>query len=269
MAKLWINNSLEDRIVMLDRTTETHKGMVRKMARMYIHEILSKELDEQLKATGVEGYVIENVTTKNINGELRPIDTDKDPTVIMVHYPSIVEENASYIPPRIKIEISCLSMDVPIEMRNVKSFIAETFPEEDSETEGMYKTVVPSRTFLEKIFLLAEEFQKEKPRCVRMSRHLYDLEKLMDTEYGRSALVDNELYDAIVNHRRIYYALKYVDYDRHNRKVISFLPPNGMLSEWRNDYDNMMSSFIYGNALNFDALMERMKELQRRINQTE
>lgn len=58
MARLWINNSLEDRIVMLDRTTETHKGMVRKMARMYIHEILSKELDEQLKAMGVEGYVI-------------------------------------------------------------------------------------------------------------------------------------------------------------------------------------------------------------------
>lgn len=31
-----------------------------------------------------------------------------------------------------------------------------------------------------KAFLLNEEFQKEKPRSKRMSRHIYDLEKLMD-----------------------------------------------------------------------------------------
>ena len=41
-------------------------------------------------------------------------------------------------------------------------------------------------TFLEKAFLLNEEFQIEKPRSRRMSRHLYDLEKLMDTNYGQS-----------------------------------------------------------------------------------
>lgn len=41
-----------------------------------------------------------------------------------------------------------------------------------------------------------------------MSRHLYDLEKLMDTQYGREALADRSLYDAIVEHRRVYYALK-------------------------------------------------------------
>ena len=45
-------------------------------------------------------------------------------------------------------------------------------------------------TFLEKAFLLNEEFQKEKPRSRRMSRHLYDLEKLMDTNYGKAALAD-------------------------------------------------------------------------------
>lgn len=56
-------------------------------------------------------------------------------------------------------------------------------------------------TFLEKAFLLNEEFQKEKPRSRRMSRHLYDLEKLMDTKnYGKAALEDTALYQAIVEH---------------------------------------------------------------------
>lgn len=251
----------------IDKTSKSQREKLRKTARAFIFETLSKELDEQLLAMGVNGYRIENVTyVQNRRDELIPIDSDKDPSVIMVHYPSICEDLIGYIPPVVKIEISCLSMDVPTEMRNIKSFIAETFPGEDDGTDGIYRTVVPSRTFLEKIFLLAEEFQKEKPRHVRMSRHLYDLERLMDTEYGRMALLDMELYNAIVNHRRTYYALKHVDYDKHERNVISFLPPANLLPEWKEDYKNMLSSFIYGDALDFDALMERMKELQKRLN---
>ena len=75
------------------------------------------------------------------------------------------------------------------------------------------RTVTPSRTFLEKAFLLNEEFQKDKPRSRRMSRHLYDLEKLMDTNYGKAALEDTALYQAIVEHRRKFYHLGYVNYD--------------------------------------------------------
>ncbi|MDR0573322.1 MAG: nucleotidyl transferase AbiEii/AbiGii toxin family protein [Tannerella sp.] len=47
-------------------------------------------------------------------------------------------------------------------------------------------TVIPERTFLEKTFLLHEEFQKpqERIRVDRMTRHIYDLEKLMDTDFA-------------------------------------------------------------------------------------
>lgn len=251
----------------IDKTSKSQREKLRKMARQYIHGTFAKELDDQLRFMGVEGYRMENVThILNRRDELTPIDSDKDPTVIMIHYPSICENLTGYIPPVVKIEISCLSMDEPVEMRNVRSFISETFPEEDDGTEGVYKTVMPLRTFLEKIFLLAEEFQKEKPRHVRMSRHLYDIERMMDTEYGRMALCDAQLYKAIVNHRRTYYALKYVDYDKHERSMISFLPPENLMADWREDYDNMRLSFIYGDALDFDALMERMREMQKRIN---
>ena len=88
----------------------------------------------------------------------------------------------------------------------------------------------------------------------------------MDTEFGRLALEDNGLYDAVVEHRRTYYALKSVDYDLHARSTISFLPPEEFLPQWRDDYNNMIQSFIYGNALDFDALMGRMRELQRRVS---
>lgn len=253
----------------IEKTSKSQKEKLRKKAREYIHTRLSAELDDRLKAMGIEGYRIENVThVEDRDGNLNAIDSDKDPTVILLHYPSIVESSISYIPPRVKIEVSCLSMDVPTEMREIRSMIAETFPDEDEGTLGVFRTVVPSRTFLEKIFLLAEEFQKARPRHVRMSRHLYDLERLMDTGYGKAALADDALYNAIIEHRRTYYALKYVDYDRHARETISFLPPDELLEDWRKDYADMQAYFIYGDALDFNALIERMRELQARINHT-
>ena len=250
----------------IEKTNKSQRDKLKKLARRYIQETLSAQLDAQLKDMGITGYTIENVTqVQDKNGEWKPIDSDKDPTVILLHYPSIVENTVSYIPPRVKIEISCLSMDEPTEERDIHSLIGETFEVEDTYANSKIRTVVPTRTFLEKLFLLAEEFQKDKPRSVRMSRHLYDLEKLMDTEYGREALADRTLYDAIVEHRRAYYALKYVNYDLHAPATINFMIPEQAIELWKADYADMRRFFIYGQSLEFYALMQKIAELQERV----
>ena len=250
----------------IEKTTKNQREKLRKVARKYIQEKLSVQLDGQLKEMGITGYNIENVTqVRNKNGDWNPIDSDKDPTVILLNYISIVEDAINYIPPRVKIEISCLSMDEPTEVREIHSLIEENFKQEDSDANCNIRTVLPSRTFLEKIFLLAEEFQKDKPRSMRMSRHLYDLEKLMDTKYGKVALASRSLYDEIVEHRKNYYALKYVDYDSLAPTVIKFLVPTSELEAWRADYANMRRFFIYNKSLDFDSLMLRMEELQQRV----
>ena len=250
----------------IEKTGKSQREKLRKMARAYIHDTLSSQLDARLKEMGLFGYTIENVSrVQDKNGEWRPIDSDKDPTIILLHYPSILEDTIYYIPPRVKIEISCLSMDEPTELRPIRSLISESFHAEDTDAESFVRTVLPTRTFLEKLFLLAEEFQKEKPRSVRMSRHLYDLVKLMDTPYGNEALSNRKLYDAIVEHRKAYYALKYVNYDLHSPSTISFMIPTSATEAWQNDYADMRRYFIYGQSLEFDALMHKMSELQERV----
>lgn len=252
----------------IENTSKSQREKLRKMARAYIYETLSAQLDRQLKEIGVSGYRIENVTqVQDKSGEWRPIDSDKDPSVILLHYSSILEDTISYIPPRVKIEISCLSMDEPVEERNINSLICESFEDEDFDACCKVKTVVPTRTFLEKLFLLAEEFQKDAPRSLRMSRHLYDLEKLMDTKYGREALDDRTLYDAVIEHRRKYYALKYVNYDLHNPATINFMIPETEMEAWELDYADMRRYFIYGDSLEFDTLMKRIAELEKRVRE--
>lgn len=246
----------------INGTNKSQREKLRKTARRYIMDTLSLQLDSKLKELGVSGYRIENVTTKQDGS---PIDSDKDPSCLLVWYEPVCEERIGYIPPRVKVEISCLSMSEPSEVKEIKSLISNHYAEEDEGTACAIRTAVPTRTFLEKAFLLNEEFQKNNPRHVRMSRHLYDLDRLMDTEYGRAALADRDLYDEIVKHRETYYVLKYVDYGKHSPELIDFVPPEAVLADWSRDYDSMKESFIYGNALPFDELIGRMKELRERF----
>ena len=85
------------------------------------------------------------------------------------------------------------------------------------------------------------------------------------TQYGREALADVTLYNAIVAHRKTYYALKYIDYSLHNPKTINFLIPKKEIESWKADYADMRRFFIYGNSLEFDVLMQKIAELQERV----
>ena len=179
---------------------------------------------------------------------------------------SVANAHSGYMPSRVKVEASCLSMDEPFEGKEFGTMISSVFPDDDEDAMVSIPTVLPSRTFLEKAFLLCEEFQKPQPRSLRMSRHLYDLERLMDTEFGKAALEDDELYGKIVEHRRKFYHVGYADYDKDYRERISFLPPESCIEAWRADYDELLMHFVYGNKLSFDELLERVNELNRRFN---
>ena len=246
----------------INGTTKSQRDKLRKKSRKYIQETLSKSLGNNLTAIGCRGFSIENVVTKP-NGE--PLESDVDPTVILVNYESICEETTDYIQPRVKIEISCLSMAEPCEEKVIDSLIHKSYPEIDDATICQIRTVLPSRTFLEKAFLLNEEFQKDKPRAQRMSRHLYDLFMIMDTEFGKAALSDTDLYEAIIAHRQSYYALKFVDYQKHQPSSIDFRPRQAVIEDWKSDYAKMLESFIYGDAPSFEKLCSAMDELVLRF----
>jgi Nucleotidyl transferase AbiEii toxin, Type IV TA system len=196
------------------------------------------------------------------------IDSDKDPQVIEIHYNSVFDKS-DYLPQRILIEVSSRSLMEPSENREITSILSSTFPDQKFATEPFsISTVLPQRTFLEKIFLLHEEFSQDsaKIRIDRLSRHLYDLEKLMDTEYGKAAIRDTELYNSIVIHREKFNPLRGLDYSNHIQGRIKIIPPDAVIKEWEKDYQAMTQNMIYGEPLKFDSLIKRIQELQKRIN---
>lgn len=238
---------------------------VRRLARHYVIRELPNEISESLKAMGIVDFSVEPMLTRtDIEGNTTELRATTHPSTLFVNYKSILPKESEYIEPKVKIEISCLSMDEPVEDKTIRSFMAN-FLKEEEDIEVIFPTVIPTRTFLEKLFLLHEEFQKERPRSNRMSRHLYDLQKIMDTEFGKD-IADRELYNSIVNHRSIFNKVEGVNYELHNPSTLSFIPPESIINDWEKDYNSMQEHFIYeNNSLSFEKLILKMKELTKRI----
>ncbi|HEV2482954.1 MAG TPA: nucleotidyl transferase AbiEii/AbiGii toxin family protein [Puia sp.] len=166
------------------------------------------------------------------------------------------------------IEIGARSLREPSSDRQIKTILYEVFSDQPFTGEPFsVPTVDPRRTFLEKVFLLHEEFSKpvEKIRYHRLSRHLYDLERLMDTQHAAAAMKDEALYAVIVEHRQNFNAIRGLDYSYHAPTHIMFIPPAPNTGQWEADYAEMRRVMIYGKSHDFSVLMHRMIELLHRF----
>lgn len=265
LSKAWglISRFSEDIDLALSRSffglsddTSQQRTTIRRKMFHYIKEKLIVELKEILSSIGISDCEIELVT-ENSSAMVAAIE---------VKYKSILATEINYLLPVVKIEFSAMSLDEPYLKKEITTLIHSQYPEIDNEIKCLFKSVLPERTFLEKIFLLHEEYQKNNPRTGRMSRHLYDLEKMMDSSFAESALQNSNLYKAIVNHRRKFNNIQDIDYQTHYPAQIQICPPEKLISSWKNDYENMRESFIYDKSKKtFDELIDRMIELTNRI----
>lgn len=235
---------------------------LRRAACSFVRERMQSDIREGLLAQGIPQDLFDvwvNIT---------PISTT-DPEIIYVEYKPLYSD-VEYIRPQVKIEISGRSMSEPLVKTNVKSFIGETI--EASAFEEMpveVNAVVPERTFLEKLFLLHEEFAKPSSqiRVERMSRHLYDIDQMLDTDIADSAIKNIELYEQVVEHRRKFIGLKGFDYSTLDKETIRFVPAGEIRTKWETDYKNTIMSMVLGDARSFDEVMKRLEDFNSKVNE--
>lgn len=270
LSKAWnlIERFSEDIDLALDRKYlgfegDISKTQIRKL-RTKSCEFISTVFVEDLKKVFTEWNAINECSI--IAQAVK--DTDKDPQIIEIHYQSVLDTER-YLPQKVLIEVGSRSLTEPTEKREINSIFSSLFPNLNfTDKPFSIATVLPQRTFLEKVFLLHEEFSQasEKIRTNRLTRHLYDLEKLMDTEHGIEALQNITLYNNIVAHREKFNAIRGIDYANHTPDKISIIPPDSIIEQWREDYQAMTRNMFYGKFLTFDELINRITELQRRVN---
>lgn len=242
-------------------TSNSQIKKLRKISGGFIINEFREELIYQLNVLGVnpEKYEI------RYNDK---VDDTSDPNTLEVYYESVVSASSPYIEKRILLEMGARSLTEPSEKRSIIPFIDEQYQDSSfrlSSTEVL--VVVPTRTFIEKVLLLHEEFSKpiDRIRTDRLTRHLYDLEKLMDTEYGLRAIEDQELFTTIVHHRKTVTPIRGMDYSNHKRDTLNLIPPSEKLKDWKLDYKTMQDNMIVGESLTWSKLVERIREIEKRF----
>jgi len=272
LSKSWglIDRFSEDIDLVLDRSvlgyaddlSKTKIKALRKDSCAFISGEFRDVLEKQLLGMGIRPELF-SLAVKETT------EHDRDPQVLVLNYTSVLDKDP-YLREAVLIEIGARSLREPAEQREIGSLIAQTL-KNDEVAGAPFKilTVTPPRTFLEKIFLLHEEFSKaeEKVKSERMSRHLYDIERIMRTDYAEQALTDKELYQGIIAHRERFNALRGLDYSGHQPATLRFLPPATLMKDWESDYRAMRESMIYGDSLSFEELISRLNILQKRINE--
>ena len=193
----------------------------------------------------------------------------QDPVQIYIDYNSAFPSEG-YILPRVMLEITGRSFEEAVSETPIRSLLDERLPGNAFVSSPfMVVTVEPERTFIEKVCLLHEEFNKTQGeiRCHRMSRHLYDLFMMCSKHVDEKVLANEYLFRGIVMHRFTYNRIDGVDYNTETPGHFNIVPSDVILDEWRKDYDEMKRDMIYSKQKpSFDEIIARIHQLNNQLN---
>jgi hypothetical protein len=270
LSKAWglIERFSEDIDLAFDRELLGVKGnltrsgikQLRKKTGKYVKTVLSPELETKLKEKGLTDIKLNYI---------EPDASDADPAKIEIHYPNVIEY-PGYIQPPVLLEISCSSLKEPYNVQSFSSLLDEYYLDSDfAEGPINVPTAIAERTFLEKLFLLHEEFHRphEKIRVERQSRHLYDIFQMLKSEVALRAINNRELYETIVAHRYTHSRIGGVDYNLHQPQTLDPVPLAEFMDAWEADYRTMQEDMIYGDSPAFSQMIDTIREFtQNKIN---
>ncbi len=271
LSKAWklINRFSEDIDLAIDKAffdgyvgnlSKSKITKLRKESSAYTTGTFFKDLQEAFQQKGFNGLTFEVISSA---------DSDQDPRIIEIYYPNIIAQPSAYILPRVQVEIGCRSLREPFSMQCFGSLVDEVYSGKVfAKPLFEVPTVIPERTFLEKLFLLHEEFHRtaEKIRVDRLSRHLYDVYHLTKAGIALKAIQDKALYETIVAHRYTFSRVGGVDYNTHNPQRLNPIPLPQIIGEWKADYMKMMEDMIYEtNKPSFEDLVTNLRELKEQL----
>lgn len=246
-----------------DEPTKKQLKKLRKSSSLFVREEMASIIANQIERFGLQDFLSITVEPDGEGDSTYP-----EPRHIYIHYQSVLPVFIDYVKPMIVLEVGARSLMEPTVELQVKTIIAETLPQINTDVVQVdVTTAAPQKTFLEKAFLLHELFSvdHETLPANRRSRHLYDLNRMMDKDFALTAIHDDALWESIRHHREMFTSIAGVDYSGDIRNRIRLVPPEKFMVDWQKDYQNMCDSMIYGPRPTFDELMKSMEELERRF----
>lgn len=194
-----------------------------------------------------------------------------DRQTLRLVYPSITPEDV-YIAKSVKIESGAKSALDPHSVRTIVPYVDVDAVALDLSVPGI--TIVDAeRTFWDKVVILHglrrwfDIRGQLRGDGQRVSRHYYDLFRLIQSKVGPAALAKRALGEDCVAHARMFFNRPDFDLASAQAPTYALLPEGPMMDGLRQDY-RAMSSMIFDEPPSFDAVMEAIAGLEKTVNAT-
>ena len=194
---------------------------------------------------------------------------DPDGQSLLLWYPSVTAED-SYIRPAVKIEAGAKSALDPNRDIAITPYVDEDLPDFDLIVPGV-TTVKPLRTFWDKVVILhglRRWFDRRgelRGGGQRVSRHYYDVDRLMRAETGRAAVDDHEMARDCARHAQMFFNRPDFDLAHAEPGSFALLPHDDMVDQLRRDYA-AMRIMIFGDVPSFDDILASVARLEALVN---
>ena len=235
---------------------------IRESCSTYINGALALELSEILARTLAAAKI-------STNARLVPDPNDPDGQTLLLWYPSVTVETNDYVLPAVRIESGAKSALDPHAPARIVPYVAQDMGNESFVVDNI-TTVAATRTFWDKIVILHGMRHWYDHRGVvrqegqRITRHYYDVYRLLNSPVGREALSDMALGIDCAHHARMFFNRPDFDLDDTVAGNFSPAPADGMLQALERDYDSM-SGMIFGQVPAFANVMNAAREIEARL----
>ncbi len=172
---------------------------------------------------------------------------DPDEQTLQFEYPNITPRDG-YIQQSVKIEMGARSEHWPVSEHNIQSYVKDALKEKVTEGPVLIRVLNAERTFWEKATILHQyaHLPEGKQLPPRISRHFYDFFRLLNSPIKEKALRDLALLERVAEHKRIYFASSWANYESARPGSLKLSPLKRVRGDLEKDYNLMGSSRSFG-----------------------
>ena len=203
-------------------------------------------------------------------GRVEADPDDPDQQSLLIWYPKVTGDDDGYVRPAVKIESGAKSALDPNQPYVVRPYVADELKDIDLDVPAV-TTVAAERTFWDKAAILHGLRQRFERRGFlrgdgqRISRHYYDVYRLLEAEVGRKAAADFALAADCVRHALMFFNSVDLSLETAAPGSFTFMPNREMTAALTRDYA-AMSAMIFGKAPKLSEVLERIADFERQVN---
>lgn len=195
-------------------------------------------------------------------------EDDPDLQTILYYYPTVAASGpGAYMKPAVRIEMGARSDNWPSETVDIASYVAQHFSGAFDAPVFPVKVLAPERTFWEKATLLHAEYHRPQAKTApnRLSRHYYDMARLIQAGLGEKAVAGIELLHRVIQHKNIFFRSGWASYDTARQGTLRLAPNLERMESLKADYENMKDMF-FGSRPDFPSIVDILANWQNRFN---